>query len=187
MVFNRKPDPTSNEPALPIMRSNERASAAHLSQVPSSGLPRSVIGNDFTIEGQTITIRCKGSLTVNGNLQADLHARELEVGREAQINGAISADTINVFGRVSGAILGARVILHSGAEVDGDIHSHTLAIEQGACFDGSSRKVRDLSEVAPQVERPDNAATPLTSYGTSPPTATSPFGKTSSLGSLLGS
>jgi cytoskeletal protein CcmA (bactofilin family) len=92
-------------------------------------------------------------LKVLGNIQADLHSRQLEVGKEAVIQGAIAAETVDVFGRVNGAIMGTHVVLHAGAEVEGDIHSHLLSIEQGAAFDGRSRRVRDPAEIAPQLER----------------------------------
>lgn len=155
MVFNRKPEPVPASPEAPALkRGNERLTAAQFGQVPPAGLaPESIIGNDLVIEGQAITIRCKGSLRINGNIQADLHSRALEVGREAQIQGAIAADTVNVYGRVSGAILGAKVVLHASAEVEGDIHSELLSVEQGATFDGRSRKVRNPAEIAPQLER----------------------------------
>lgn len=154
MVFNRKPEVVPTDPSALQPRRNDRAAAAHLSQVGGTGAStESVIGNDLTIEGQSITIRCKGSLRINGNIQADLHSRALEVGKDAQIQGAIAADTVNVYGHVSGAILGARVVLHASAEVEGDIHSEFLSIEQGASFDGRSRKVRNLAEIAPQLER----------------------------------
>ena len=158
MVFNRKPDPTpapqAADVAMPQFRRNERASQVHAAQFGSSPVqPESVIGNDLTIEGQTITIRCKGTLRINGNIQADLHSRALEVGSEAQIQGAIAAETVNVYGRVNGAILGTRVVLHASAEVEGDVHSQYLSIEQGASFDGRSRKVNNPAEIAPQLER----------------------------------
>ena len=154
MVFHRKPEPAPVEPMPLQPRRVDRSAAAQLGQMAAAGnSPESVIGNDLTIEGQAITIRCKGTLRINGNIKADLHSRALEVGKEAQIQGAIAADSVNVYGRVSGAILGAKVVLHSSAEVEGDIHSEFLSVEQGAVFDGRSRKVRNLAEIAPQVER----------------------------------
>jgi cytoskeletal protein CcmA (bactofilin family) len=155
MVFSRKPEAPVDAPA-PALRSLDRGNGVekqHLHAVQSAGPTQSVIGNDLSIEGETITIRCKGSLKVLGNIQADLHSRQLEVGKEAVIHGAVSAETIDVFGRVAGAIMGAHVVLHAGAEVEGDIHSHLLSIEQGASFDGRSRRVKDPSEIAPQLER----------------------------------
>lgn len=164
MVFSRKPEPVPAEPPAPQLRRFERGNGVekqHLHAVEAAGsVQQSVIGNDLSIEGETITIRCKGSLKVLGNIQADLHSRELEVGKEAIIEGSIAAETVAVYGRVNGAIMGQNVILHSGAEVEGDIHSHLLSIEQGAAFDGRSRRVRDPSEIAPQLEKTANAPAP---------------------------
>ena len=158
MVFSRKAEPVPAEAPAPQLRRMDRMGGVekqHLHAVETAGpTTQSVIGNDLSIEGQTITIRCKGSLKVLGNIQADLHSKELEVGKEAMIQGAIAAETVDVFGRVNGAIMGTHVVLHAGAEVDGDIHSHLLSIEQGAVFDGRSRRVKDPSEIAPQLERP---------------------------------
>lgn len=160
MVFNRKPDqsaaaqaPTQDAGIPQLRRMSGGIEKQHLQALATVPSAQSVIGNDLSIEGQTITIRCKGSLKVLGNIQADLHSRELEVGREAVIQGSIAADSIDVYGRVNGAILGTHVVLHAGAEVEGDIHSHLLSIEQGASFDGRSRRVLDPAEIAPQLER----------------------------------
>ena len=157
MVFSRKAEPVPAEAPAPQLRRMDRMGGVekqHLHAVENAGpTNQSVIGNDLSIEGETITIRCKGSLKVLGNIQADLHSKELEVGKEAVIQGAIAAETVDVFGRVNGAIMGAHVVLHAGAEVEGDIHSHLLSIEQGASFDGRSRRVKDPSEIAPQLER----------------------------------
>lgn len=171
MVFNRRSDPVPPDVKAPLLRRPERPAVGPAGGAPlappigppvgnvtpmlghNAGLAdQSVIGSDLTIEGQTITIRCKGMLKINGNIQADLHSRQLEVGREAIISGAIAADIVDVFGRVNGAIYGQKVNLHSSAEVEGDIHSQYLSIEQGAAFDGRSRRVLDPSEIAPQLE-----------------------------------
>lgn len=157
MVFNRKHDSTPKD-AVPfqLKRPEGQAQLSHQPpQVPNTRHePASVIGSDLSIEGQSITIRCQGLLTVNGDIQADVHSLQLEVGREAQVAGAIAAENVEVHGRVKGSIHGARVVLHETAEVDGDIHSQFLTIQQGASFDGRSRKVHDLTEVAPKLNRP---------------------------------
>ncbi len=170
MVFSRKPEPGPAEAPAPQLRRMDRGNGVekHLHAIASTSTDtQSVIGNDLSIEGEAITIRCKGSLKVLGNIQADLHSRQLEVGKEAVIHGAIAAETVDVFGRVAGAIMGAHVVLHAGAEVEGDIHSHLLSIEQGAAFDGRSRRVKDPSEIAPQLERPAGHAEPA--RATAPP------------------
>ena len=52
----------------------------------------------------------------------------------------ITAERVQVDGRVEGPITGRDVVLKSGAYVMGDICHQTLIIESGAHFDGSSRK-----------------------------------------------
>ena len=146
MVFQRKHDPKS----LTVVAADVTTLPSVTSSAPRAG--KSVIGKDMSIEGQSITVRCKGSLRVNGAIAADLHCAELIVGEQAIVNGSIAADSVRVFGQVNGAILGASVVLHPSAQVEGDIHSQSLTIEQGASFDGRSRKVSNPSEVAPQLE-----------------------------------
>lgn len=160
MVFYRKPDPipAPADTAVPTLRRvGTGVDKQHLQPVGAAGQLQSVIGNDLSIEGQSITIRCKGSLKVLGNIQGDLHSKDIEVGRDAIIEGSIAAEQVAVYGRVNGAIMGAHVVLHSGAQVDGDIHSHLLSIEQGAIFDGRSRRVANPAEIAPKLERDGDA------------------------------
>ncbi|MDX2307568.1 MAG: polymer-forming cytoskeletal protein [Hyphomicrobium sp.] len=181
MVFHRRSDPTPPEPAQALVRRPDRPMAAPAQLTPVSGgmagPDESVIGSDLTIEGQAITIRSRGTLRVNGDIQADLHCRQIDVGRTAIITGAIAAETVHVHGRVNGAILGQKVTLHSTAEVEGDIHTLSLSIEHGASFDGRSRRVKDAAEIAPQIEKgsgPAGIVTPSSS-STQPQAVPPPF------------
>jgi cytoskeletal protein CcmA (bactofilin family) len=112
----------------------------------------SVIGEDLSIEGQSITIRCRGALEINGKIQAELHSQRLLVGKSGKVEGTITADNVDVHGRVSGTIMGARVVLHPTAEVEGDIHAKSLSVADGASFEGRSRKVTDPATIAPRLE-----------------------------------
>jgi cytoskeletal protein CcmA (bactofilin family) len=151
MVFNRKPEPKPFEAGTATTRDGYDGTGRDASAYDAP-LAESVIGNDLTIEGQSITIRCKGSLRVNGTIQADLHSAFLTVGEAATITGAIAANRVDVMGRVYGAIRAAHVVLHPSAQVEGDIHSQMLAVQQGASFDGRSRRVTDPREIAPELE-----------------------------------
>ncbi len=146
MVFNRKSDPKPFElPAATPRVSTFGATHADAASVPVTSveppLVESVIGSDLSIEGQSITIRCKGLLRVNGDIQADLHGRKLIVGDEATITGAITAEAVDVYGKVQGSIEATSVLLRATADVEGDISSQTLSIEPGASFDGRARKL----------------------------------------------
>jgi cytoskeletal protein CcmA (bactofilin family) len=146
MVFSRS-DPKSLKIVPPDLNpEQQRASTSPNVE------GRSVIGSDLSIEGPSITMRCKGTLCVNGSIEANLHCMELLIGDQAVIIGSIAANKVAVSGRVNGAIFGDSVVLHSTAHVEGDISSRALSIEQGATFDGRSRKITDPAEVAPQLE-----------------------------------
>ncbi len=168
MVFNKKSEPLAQPISPSMVRVSEpyrpeRQAFPNSAPSPAAYEPpilESVIGNDLSIEGETITIRCKGSLKILGNIQADLHSKRLEVGKEANISGAIAADTVDVYGRVNGAILGAKVVLHAGADVEGDIVSQLLSVEEGANFDGRSKRVTNPADIAPQLERPAGVMPP---------------------------
>jgi cytoskeletal protein CcmA (bactofilin family) len=133
-------------PIIPPELKPEQASTG------SGGDGSSIIGSDLSIEGPSITMRCKGSLRIDGSIEANLHCVELVIGEQAMIVGSIAASKVAVSGRVNGAIFGENVILHSRAHVEGDISSCSLAIEPGATFDGRARKVTDPREVAPQLQ-----------------------------------
>jgi cytoskeletal protein CcmA (bactofilin family) len=137
-------DPHGAPPPLPNASADPGASPANGSQ--------SVIGEDLTIEGSSITIRCRGALSINGNIEAELHSQELVVGRSGTVAGTIAANNVEVWGCVSGTIMGARVVLHPSAQVEGDIHAKALQVQDGASFEGRSRRVTDLSTIAPQLD-----------------------------------
>jgi cytoskeletal protein CcmA (bactofilin family) len=134
-------------------------------EAAAAGLHHSVIGADLAIEGQSITIRCKGALEINGSIQAELHSKSLVVGQSGRVEGAVWADTIDVRGKVCGTIKGSRVILHPSAEVEGDIHASSLSVSDGATFEGRSRRATDPASVAPQLD----ASKPVVSAVSEPP------------------
>jgi cytoskeletal protein CcmA (bactofilin family) len=151
MVFSRQPHPNFAAIAPPKLRSAEHPAARPPQGWASTAATstESVIGSDLSIEGQTITIRCQGSLRVNGHIQADLFTVQLTVGEEALVAGSIRAETVEVYGKVKGAISATHVMLHATAQVEGELHSQFLSIEEGAFFEGQARKLGDVQEIAP--------------------------------------
>ncbi len=97
----------------------------------------SVIGEDLTVTGNVIS---KGEVQVDGEVQGDVHCSSLVVGEKATITGGILAEDVIVRGRVLGSVRAQRVTLQSTSHVEGDIHHQSLAIEQGAFFEGKSRR-----------------------------------------------
>ena len=105
----------------------------------------SIIGEGLTITGN---VASKGEIQVDGEIQGDIHCGSLLLGDTAQVVGGIIAEEIIVRGRVVGSIRGVRVTLQAQSHIEGDIIHQSLAIEQGAYFEGKSRRTDNpLEEV----------------------------------------
>jgi cytoskeletal protein CcmA (bactofilin family) len=114
----------------------------------ASNMVPSIIGEDLTITGNVIS---KGEVQVDGEIQGDIHCSSLLLGDKARVTGGIMADDIVVRGRLVGSIRGLRITLQGPSHVEGDIFHQSLAIEQGAYFEGKSRRSDDpLAEIKAQ-------------------------------------
>jgi cytoskeletal protein CcmA (bactofilin family) len=132
--------PAQHQPAV------HHSSASHAIDAPTS-----VLGQDITISGQQLVIKTKGSLLIAGHIQGDVHGEAVTVGETGSVVGTITARTITVQGEVSGALKGSSVNLNATSRVDGDIVKQTLSIDEGAQFDGSVRRAKDVNEVTPDL------------------------------------
>jgi cytoskeletal protein CcmA (bactofilin family) len=107
------------------------------------------IGADLVVIGNLVS---KGEVHIDGEMQGDLHAANIVIGENARITGSLIADEVIVRGMVMGSIRGKRVVLQSSSKVEGDIFHSQLAIEQGAFFEGKSRRMDDPTA---GVQRPE--------------------------------
>ena len=100
----------------------------------------SVIGADLTIAGN---LTCKGEVQVDGTVDGDIQGSNVVVGEGATVNGSIFGEEVIVRGHVVGSVRGKRVMLQTTSQVEGDIFHQSLSIEQGAMFEGKSRRTKD--------------------------------------------
>lgn len=100
----------------------------------------SMIGPDLTITGNLIS---KGEVQVDGIVQGDIHGSHVVIGERATIHGSIVSDEVVIRGHVIGSVRSKRVMLQSTSQVEGDIFHQSLSIEQGALFEGKSRRTSD--------------------------------------------
>jgi cytoskeletal protein CcmA (bactofilin family) len=143
---NAPPPPTVSKPAAaPALRTGERAQP-------------SVIGPDLVIVGN---LTSKGEIVVDGEIQGDLYGSHIVVGESARITGGVVGEEVVIRGHVLGSVRGRRVVLQATSHVEGDVFHQTLAIEQGAYFEGKSRRSEDPLAGAPA----QSGALPLPSTG----------------------
>jgi cytoskeletal protein CcmA (bactofilin family) len=130
---------SSFPPALPSAQPSSTVRPVSALRTGERGI-QSVIGPDLTVLGNLVS---KGEVTIEGDVQGDLHAQLVVVGEKARVTGGIVADDVVVRGHVLGSIRGKKVQLQATSHVEGDVYHQSLAIEQGAYFEGKSRRSDD--------------------------------------------
>jgi cytoskeletal protein CcmA (bactofilin family) len=164
-MFTKKPEREAD--ALPKM--GERLASSSESTTPFADRPSSyarssspsrlvpsVIGEDLTITGNVVS---KGEIQIDGEIQGDVECGSLLLGDKSQVVGSVVAEDVVVRGRIVGSIRGLRVTLQAQSHVEGDIYHQSLAIEQGAYFEGKSRRSDDpMSAAKSPTAKPEAGA-----------------------------
>jgi cytoskeletal protein CcmA (bactofilin family) len=86
---------------------------------------------------------CVSRVQIFGRVEGDVQAAELLIGDGAQVQGNIVAQEATIRGKIKGVVRANVVRLQGKAAVEGDIFHRSLAIEENALFEGSSRRVED--------------------------------------------
>ena len=135
----------------------------------ASKMVPTIIGEDLTIRGNVIST---GEIQVDGEIEGDIRCGSLLLGDKAQVRGGVAAEDVVVRGHIVGSITGLRITLQAQCHVEGEILCQSLAIEQGAYFEGKSRRSDNpLAEIkAPAA----NGATNSASHSASSPSVAPP-------------
>lgn len=146
-MFSKRPEAASEDshptpeqlapPTLDLQAIEQRAPRAVQNYQKASRRPASVIGPELTVAGN---VTSKGTVHIDGRIEGDVNCATLTVGESALISGGVRAEQIAVNGEVRGNINGDHVTLQPKARVSGDIHHRSLAIAQGAHFEGWARR-----------------------------------------------
>ncbi|MEO1544897.1 MAG: polymer-forming cytoskeletal protein [Pseudomonadota bacterium] len=119
---------------------------------PSAISASSILGDDVAIVGERITIVSKARIQIDGEIQGNINGQEVVVGPNGRVDGTITARKIEVRGAVYGALKASSVTLQPTAKVEGDIHNESLAISEGAIFDGRVRRPKEPGELEPNLD-----------------------------------
>ena len=93
-------------------------------------------------------MRSPGEIQVDGEIEGDIRCGSLLLGDKSKVTGGIVAEDVVVRGHIVGSVRGVRITLQAQSQVEGDIVHQSLAIEQGACFEGTSRRSENpLAEI----------------------------------------
>src|SRR5215210_7216213 len=113
------------------------------------------VGNGTTLTGEA---NFKGMLRVDGGLSGRVASADgtLIVSTNGRVDANVEVAVAQIYGTVNGDITATkRIEMGRTAKVTGNIQTPTLAIEQGAIFEGSCRMVQPKE----QSEKAASAAT----------------------------
>lgn len=144
--------PTPGAPA------STAAPAARGGPSPVSARGLSTLSADLQFDGN---ISGGGDLQIDGAIKGDVRVGRLIVGETGAVEGGVSADYVEVRGRIVGNVSGKQVKLIATAYVDGDITAEQLSIDIGAYFQGRVLQGRrEAPAAAPRPSTPAASATP---------------------------
>ena len=141
-MFTRNSDMSESKSDNNQSEKNETFGSSELASKTSKAR-ETVISNDLTIHGN---VTSEGIVRLEGTIIGDMNCSSLVVEDAGAISGNISAEEVNVHGRVEGTVHGKNVMLHSSAFVEGDIYHQGIGIEMGTQYDGRLKWVKSEEE-----------------------------------------
>jgi cytoskeletal protein CcmA (bactofilin family) len=123
-------------------------------------MPRSAAASPTAPEASSISaglwiigkIVGHGAVTIFGQVEGELRASTVVIAEGAQMEGDVVADELTIGGQVKGTVHANRVKLNSTAVVEGDIFHRTLAIDENARFEGTSRRNENVVDTPSRVQ-----------------------------------
>jgi cytoskeletal protein CcmA (bactofilin family) len=119
------------------------------------GLMNTIIGKDTIVTG---TLDVKGALRVDGTVKGKLICSDcVTIGATGTVEAEIQSNTAIVAGKLVGNIHAAdKIELQAKCEMEGDLKTKSLVIEQGALFCGAcnmKEKGSSFGFLAPEKEK----------------------------------
>jgi cytoskeletal protein CcmA (bactofilin family) len=152
-MFGKPKDETTGSQRVAAPPS--QSSAHSYSAPPESPESTSSFSAGTTIVGKIVS---DGTVKIHGRVEGELRAASVVISDGASVEGDLVAEDLTIGGRVKGTVHANRVKLASTAVVEGDIFHHSLAIEENARFEGSSR--REDAAPTPEIPLRGHAARP---------------------------
>ena len=116
----------------------------------SRKLGDSTIGEDLKITGN---VSSKGEIHLDGEVNGDVSCVALVLGESGKLEGNVIAEDVVIRGRLIGSIRALRVTLQAMCHVEGDVYHQSIALEQGAFFEGRSSRTEDPMQIGGSRQR----------------------------------
>ncbi len=138
-MFFRKSKPTKTTTQEPLEKLRILPPKLPEEQLDQTVPEVSNISQGLEITGSIVS---KGKIRFNGLVKGTLEAKSLYVGEEGFIDGKAIADEAVILGKVKGSLKGKKVRLASTSKIEGDTFHEVIAIEDGAIYEGSIKRIK---------------------------------------------
>ena len=124
-IFNNRPTP-SDRPVVTRLDTG------------SSDVSMSVVGGGMRVIGD---VESNGVIKVEGFIEGSVRgARQVLLGRTGIVHGDIYAADVVIGGRVVGTVIASeRVEIQGTSGIEGDIHTKSIVVHEGAMINGTVR------------------------------------------------
>ena len=140
MIFNtwknRKANSNQTKPSQKKQREAD-TSNTYSDSSSHKNSTSSLLGKGIKIIGK---ISSKGAIQLDGILEGEIKASKLVIEKSAKVVGSVTSEDLVIKGRIIGPVFGKKVRFGSSARVEGDTFHETIAIEDGAYYEGSIRR-----------------------------------------------
>lgn len=144
----------------PILETTPEPAPLSFQPGPSSRPPASATKTESAI-GKSVVIRgdiySKEDLLLDGKAQGtiDMPGNRLTIGANGKVEASIKAREVVVAGAVIGNVeAGDKIIIRKDAQLEGDLKSASISIEDGAYFKGSIDIIRPAPVKAAPAQNP---------------------------------
>ena len=146
MIFNswknRKANSEKTKSLLKQPHQEERDGTFFGSEFEGGSSP-SLLGKEIKVIGK---ITSKGALRLDGVFEGEIKASKLVIEKSAKVVGSVTSEDLVIRGRIIGPVFGKKVRFGSSARVEGDTFHETIAIEDGAYYEGSIKRYSRVSD-----------------------------------------
>ena len=139
MFFRKNKKNNIQNPTTSELNKSDKKINVQTSEIKSEN-KISTISENLHITG---TLYSNGKISFNGSIKGSLESKSLYVGKNGFVDGKVEADEAVILGRVKGTLRGNKVRLASSSRIEGDTYHQVIAIEDGAIYEGSIKRIKN--------------------------------------------
>jgi cytoskeletal protein CcmA (bactofilin family) len=117
----------------------------------------------------TGNIVCDGAMQIFGRVMGDTQAAQIHVGDGAQVEGNLTAHDVSISGSFKGTVRAHNVKLKGTAQIEGEIYSKSLTVEENVQFEGMSRRLDKPIELQSSAQAVSSGQATTPQIGSSAP------------------